>query len=64
MPGRRLKEKAMAPEDKQPVTETVKTPAAPPAEADKPSAKPTAPAKDRDPTRYGDWERGGRCIDF
>lgn len=17
-----------------------------------------------DPTRYGDWERGGRCIDF
>ncbi len=21
---------------------------------------PTGP----DPTRYGDWERGGRCIDF
>jgi hypothetical protein len=20
--------------------------------------------KGPDPTRYGDWERGGRCIDF
>ena len=23
-------------------------------------AEPTKP----DPTRYGDWEKGGRCIDF
>ena len=22
------------------------------------------PEKKLDPTRYGDWERGGRCIDF
>jgi hypothetical protein len=21
-------------------------------------------AKGPDPTRYGDWERNGRCIDF
>jgi len=41
------------------------------------AAKPVAPAgapeavreiggrKDgTDPTRYGDWEKGGRCIDF
>jgi hypothetical protein len=22
------------------------------------------PARSVDPTRYGDWEKGGRCIDF
>ena len=22
------------------------------------------PEKDVDPTRYGDWEKNGRCIDF
>jgi hypothetical protein len=33
--------------------------------------RPTQPAvpevggpKGPEPTRYGDWERGGRCIDF
>jgi hypothetical protein len=26
------------------------------------SAKP--PADRPDPTRYGDWEKNGRCIDF
>ena len=25
-----------------------------------PTAKPAPP----DPTRYGDWEKNGRCIDF
>ncbi|MFT5540818.1 MAG: hypothetical protein ACI82H_002356 [Alphaproteobacteria bacterium] len=32
-----------------------------------PEAKPDAPAPDAsetDPTRYGDWEKRGRCIDF
>ncbi|MBL8225949.1 MAG: DUF1674 domain-containing protein [Chromatiales bacterium] len=37
-----------------------------------PGADGTTPAHPRelggpkgpDPTRYGDWERGGRCIDF
>lgn len=35
----------------------------------KDTAKPTKPAETGgpagpEPTRYGDWERGGRCIDF
>ncbi len=33
------------------------------------AAKPAAPAPEStvpetDPTRYGDWEKKGRCIDF
>jgi len=31
------------------------------------SPAPTAPTAERtapDPTRYGDWEKNGRCIDF
>lgn len=44
-------------------------PASVPAETD---AVPAGPAKDPapverpalDPTRYGDWEKNGRCIDF
>lgn len=33
---------------------------------DKPAdgAKPKADAPHPDPTRYGDWEKKGRCIDF
>jgi hypothetical protein len=34
-------------------------------------ASPTAPVREiggrrdgTDPTRFGDWEKGGRCIDF
>jgi hypothetical protein len=42
----------------------------PPAEP--PASQPEAPAKPKEiggpkgpePTRYGDWERKGRCIDF
>lgn len=36
----------------------------------KPVPKPPAPVKEiggqtgPDPTRYGDWEKGGRCTDF
>ncbi|MBU6421148.1 MAG: DUF1674 domain-containing protein [Gammaproteobacteria bacterium] len=37
-----------------------------------PAAQPPPPSKPREiggpkgpePTRYGDWEKGGRCIDF
>ncbi|MEO7050278.1 MAG: DUF1674 domain-containing protein [Rhodanobacter sp.] len=40
--------------------------------AHEPAAVPVDPAKDKavaerpalDPTRYGDWEKNGRCIDF
>ena len=34
------------------------TPVAAPAETPSPSRPPL------DPTRYGDWEKNGRCIDF
>ena len=46
-------------------------------EAPKPAAKPAADTPEKaektaeiggrkgpDPTRYGDWEKDGRCIDF
>jgi hypothetical protein len=42
-------------------------PAATIAPAPVPSAKrdrPTPEGDDLDPTRYGDWEKNGRCIDF
>ncbi|MBV9654914.1 MAG: DUF1674 domain-containing protein [Acetobacteraceae bacterium] len=34
-------------------------PAAPP-----PRPKETGGPKGPEPTRYGDWERNGRCVDF
>ncbi|WP_099651948.1 MULTISPECIES: DUF1674 domain-containing protein [unclassified Rhodanobacter] len=39
-------------------TEASDVPAATPSEKD--SSERAAP----DPTRYGDWEKNGRCIDF
>lgn len=53
-----------------PVPGTNTAPQAEPPAATKPL--PAAPArkpeiggpKGPDPTRYGDWEKGGRCIDF
>ena len=39
----------------------------PPVLVVKPAVKPPAEAggpKGLEPTRYGDWERKGRCIDF
>lgn len=40
-----------------------------PPPAPEPEAKPEKPAevggpKGPEPTRYGDWEKNGRCIDF
>jgi hypothetical protein len=40
-----------------------------PKPAEKPAAKPAATEevggrKGLDPTRYGDWEVNGRCVDF
>lgn len=47
-----------------------KTPAPPPA-LEKPETSPEPPApreiggpKGPEPTRFGDWEKNGRCIDF
>jgi hypothetical protein len=46
----------------------VPPPAGSPADAAKPPEKPKVPEiggrKGPDPTRYGDWEKDGRCIDF
>jgi hypothetical protein len=40
-----------------------------PGSAETPAPAPAAPVEiggcpGPDPTRYGDWEKGGRCIDF
>jgi hypothetical protein len=42
------------------------TPATPPdpTPTEAPDAGADAVAKDMPPTRYGDWEKNGRCIDF
>ena len=37
---------------------------APPPPALQDAAQDNVPAPRLDPTRYGDWERNGRCIDF
>jgi hypothetical protein len=33
-----------------------------PVAAERPEGKASKP--EADPTRYGDWEKNGRCIDF
>jgi hypothetical protein len=48
---------------------TGKTSPVPPPDTQKPqpaSGKPkeTGGPAGPEPTRYGDWERGGRCVDF
>ncbi len=39
-------------------------PGARPAPAPAPASKEIGGRKGPDPTRYGDWEKNGRCIDF
>lgn len=60
-----------SPQDEQP--DTTPTPsAAEPAAAQAPPERPTRPSLPREiggrdgpePTRFGDWEKAGRCIDF
>ena len=56
----------LQPDAKKPI----KSPAGADQPAGKPAAKPTAKSTKvggrdgPDPTRYGDWEKYGRCIDF
>jgi hypothetical protein len=50
-------------EDTKPSASKPETP------AETPAAKPRKPKEiggpaGPEPTRYGDWERGGRCVDF
>ncbi len=35
-----------------------------PAPGQAPRERPTPEGDGLDPTRYGDWEKNGRCIDF
>ncbi len=46
----------------KPKPDRAERPAAPPA-APKPAPEIGGP-KGPEPTRYGDWERAGRCVDF
>ncbi|HVI60057.1 MAG TPA: DUF1674 domain-containing protein [Luteimonas sp.] len=49
------------------IGETLPPPAPGPAEQSVPETKPAPEVGGRegpDPTRYGDWEKNGRCIDF
>jgi hypothetical protein len=49
----------------EPQKTTPQTPAAPPAVEPKPAKpKEVGGPKGLEPTRYGDWEKNGRCIDF
>lgn len=48
---------------KKPGGEPAKSPDAKPADAPKPAPEIGGP-KGPEPTRYGDWERAGRCVDF
>ena len=48
--------------EKQPEAAPAK-PAPAPAEPDK-TPKEIGGPKGPEPTRYGDWERGGLCVDF
>ena len=47
-------------EPKQPAAEPTPKPAPP---AEKPAPE-VGGRKGPDPTRYGDWEKAGRCVDF
>ena len=46
--------------DEDSLVEINKDPLKPRLETENDQFPPTA----KDPTRYGDWEKGGRCIDF
>ena len=49
-------------EPKQPAAEP--TPKLPPTPAAENPAPEVGGRKGPDPTRYGDWEKDGRCVDF
>jgi hypothetical protein len=56
-PKSETKSEPRAPRDKQGET-------APPDEKEKPSATEVGGRDGPDPTRFGDWEKDGRCVDF
>jgi hypothetical protein len=48
-----------SPEDAEPADKPLEAPVKPAEQAPEIGGRPGP-----DPTRYQDWERGGRCIDF
>ena len=48
----------------EPATESPESDERPAADAGDDSAREIGGRKGPDPTRYGDWEKNGRCIDF
>jgi hypothetical protein len=50
-------------QEQQPATPEVQS-AAPPAEPTPARPREIGGRDGPDPTRYGDWEKAGRCIDF
>jgi hypothetical protein len=78
MPGGSDKEKPVDPDKERPPADQgapAKPAAPPPKPGIPPETKPREPVaatkhketggpKGLEPTRYQDWERGGRCIDF
>ena len=61
-PARRAYVPAMAEQQEQPAGQP--PPPQQPAAAPKPRPKEIGGPKGPEPTRYGDWEVNGRCIDF
>jgi hypothetical protein len=53
----------MSDDNAKPVAGQPAPPAEPPGAAKKPPREIGGP-KGPEPTRYGDWERNGRCTDF
>ncbi len=53
-----------APESASPQTPSPQTPSSESARAEKPRPVEIGGRKGPDPTRYGDWEKDGRAIDF
>jgi hypothetical protein len=60
-PDKRFRQVPVGPPKAEPATQKPQPepPKAPPAQKDEVGG-PTGP----EPTRYGDWERNGRCTDF
>ncbi len=52
----------MSTQKQNPSAEPVKTPETPKISPEKPAEK--GGRKGPEPTRYGDWELNGKCVDF
>jgi hypothetical protein len=53
-----------APQEKQPATSPTETVAPVPPDPAEPRPREIGGRDGPEPTRFGDWEKAGRCIDF